>query len=259
MKNIALDITRCYRADLLKFKNSKVLLIALGAPLFLVGMFFVILLFKADKIIGTGDHGWMWMLTELTKMGLALFFPLFIILITSMISRIEFDANAWKQIYTLPINRGSIYTSKVLLTMTIVAVSIVAFGLFYMLFAGLLTLIYPSMFVFSSTIIPFLINVLLMSGITSLAWIGIQFWASYRWKNMILPLALGIVGFIAGFILFRWEHAAYVPFTYLLNTMDALKGESFSLFNKISYLSVGYSALFILIGYVELKLKKRFS
>jgi len=258
MKNIALDITRCYRADLLKFKNSKVLLIAIGAPLFLVLLFFTILLFKADKIIGTGDNGWMWMLKELTQMGLALFFPLFIILITSMISRIEFDANAWKQIYTLPINRGSIYASKVLMTITIVAVSLISFGLFYLLFASILMAVYPAMFVFSASIFGYLADVLLMSGITSLAWVGIQFWASYRWKNMVLPIALGIVGFIAGFILFRWEHAAYVPFTYLLNTMDALKGESFSLLNKISYLSVGYSALFILIGYVELKLKKRF-
>ncbi|MPQ48237.1 hypothetical protein GCQ56_14635 [Marinifilum sp. N1E240] len=259
MKNILLDISRSYRADLLKFKNSKVLFIALGAPLFLVALFFTILLFKANQIIGDADNGWIVMLNQLTKTGLALFFPLFIVLITSLISRIEYDANAWKQIYTLPLHRGAIYLSKVLMTSSIVLLSLISFGIFYYLFASILTFIYPEMFIYKPEVLSTLINVLLMSGITSIAWVGIQFWASYRWKNMVLPLALGIVGFVAGAILFRWEHATYVPFTHLLFASKALQTETFTLMNKVSYLSVAYGSLFLLIGYLELTFKKRFS
>jgi len=259
MKNTLIDISRSYRADLLKFKNSKVLFIALGAPLFLVALFFTILLFKANQIIGNADNGWIVMLNQLTNTGLSLFFPLFIILITSQISRVEYDANSWKQIYTLPLHRGSIYLSKILMTSSIVLLSLISFGIFYYIFGGILTLIYPELFVYKTEVLSTLVNVLLMSGITSFAWVGIQFWASYRWKNMVLPLALGIVGFVAGVILIKWEHAAYVPFTHLLFTAKALQTDTFSLLNKVSYLSMAYGFLFLLIGYLELKFKKRFS
>ncbi len=258
MKSIVVDLYRSYIADILKFKGSKVLFISVISPLFLVALFFTIFLFKTPNIVGESANGWNMFMGYASNSGLAFFFPLFIILITSMISRVEYDANAWKQIYALPIRRGVVYTSKIIMTITIVLLSLILFGVFFVIAGEILALIYPENYVETADLFSNITKLLIMSFVASLAWVGIQFWATYRWKNMVLPIAFGIVGFVVGAILIRWEFSIYVPFTYLLQAATSIKGETFNILGDYFWYSLAYSALFIIIGYVELKLKKRF-
>ena len=53
-----------------------------------------------------------------------------------------------------------------------------------------------------------------LSFVASLGIVGIQFWLSFRFKNFIVPLGIGMTLVIVGLIASRAPEAIYFPYAY---------------------------------------------
>jgi hypothetical protein len=87
---------------------------------------------------------------------------------------------------------------------------------------------------------------------------AIQYWLSLRFKNFIGPVGIGLALLVGSIIAmnYQWRHIYKYPYAFPSLSFDAIqKTGKVSAENHELY-SIGYFVLFILIGFVDLKLRK---
>ena len=108
------DYVRSFKSEWLKKKRS------LGSWLVVVGSLFTPAIIVASRLIHHGKLPGLYVSstfwTSLWKSAwesMAIFFlPMAAILVTSLITQIEYRSNAWKQVHALPLSTGVIFFSK---------------------------------------------------------------------------------------------------------------------------------------------------
>jgi len=183
--------------------------------------------------------------------GLTLFTPLFLILIIALLFNIEHRSNAWKHIFVLPIFKGNFYLGKYSFLFLLI-------GGYYLLFVGLiwcsgifLGYYKPELQFLSAapewcSILSFLIKFF----IGSLAIIAIHFWLSFRIKNLVANLGIGLAG-MAFAILFNGSagYNLYFPYSFpilMLNykANQAYFFETYHIFSMILFVIISIAAYF---------------
>jgi hypothetical protein len=98
------------------------------------------------------------------------------------------------------------------------------------------------------------IKMIFRAIVSILAMVGLQFWLSFRIKNFIIPLGIGMVLMITGLVLYKGEESIY--YTYSYNMLSLLpRGETMpnlSWFPTVSFWSLGYFLLFTILGYIDI-------
>lgn len=109
--------------------------------------------------------------------------PLIITIVLVMMARMEHSNNSWKQLFAMPVERGKVYFSKLLVGMGIVIYSLV------LLFIGMIVVAYslgiegvPVFWTAKQFGILFL---------SSFAIMGIIFYLSYRFTHFSVPMLVG--------------------------------------------------------------------
>lgn len=180
---------------------------------------------------------------------------MFIVLITSLIIQIEHKSSGIKYLFALPIPKWSIYYGKLWVVLISILSSYVYFYIAILLFGTLLGL-FNSDFGFLEFQPDHLkyLEMLLMSFVASLGVVGIQFWMSFRFKNFIVPLAVGMILVIVGLIVMQAPESIYFPYAY--NALSVYGGDKIGLTFGISTVTV-YSILCFLVtsilGYIDIK------
>ncbi|MGB3464214.1 MAG: ABC transporter permease [Cyclobacteriaceae bacterium] len=242
--------------ELLKLRNTFAFWLCIIGGSFIPVIYFIYYLVKFESLIPQdGTNPWDKFLTDQIMSAASLLIPLFIVLITSLIIQVEHKANGLKYLFAQPIPKWSVYFSK----LTVVFASIIAtYILFFamMLVVGLTVgAIHSELRLLEcSPIFDFPIKLLFRSFIASLGIVGIQFWLSFRFKNFIIPLGIGIVLVITGLIVFQAEEAQYFPYAYNRLSLFALASESdtFQWFPSFSALSLTYFLIFSVSGYIDI-------
>lgn len=118
-------------------------------------------------------------------------------LIASMISNIEHQTNAWKQLLALPVSKLQVFTGKFVLTTLLLFVSST------FLFIGIIIL---GIFLKFGTDIPFLslLKMAYYPYLAAMPFIALQIWLSVTMKNQAIPLVIGIVGTILSLMSYRF-------------------------------------------------------
>jgi hypothetical protein len=90
--------------------------------------------------------------------------------------------------------------------------------------------------------------------------VAIHYWLSIRWKSFILPIGIGLLGFIiAIFIIFfgqRYDLAAFLPYAYPLMAGAEFGTESIGLdrigwFLPVEFYSIAWFVAFSMFGFYE--------
>jgi len=255
--NILLNLKRTISADILKYKNTKAMVLAVGAPLLLVGIYFLAFFFKADKIVKEGTNGWETYFSYLIGLGLFFLYPLFLILLTALIHFIEHSANTWKQVYATSADRFSIYFSKVFMSLSFSFIAIVLFYLFTIGTGFLIELKYPDLFTFEASYAKIFLLINLKVFIACMAMSALQFWIAFKWKNIVVPFGVGIIGFVAAIILVNgWKYVKYYPYAFAYQIPHSVKPEGFEFWQLQVILGLGLAAFFYIAGYIELRTRK---
>jgi lantibiotic transport system permease protein len=181
--------------------------------------------------------------------------PLYTILVCTLLVQIEYRDKTWKQVFTSPQRMGDIFLAKFISLQGMIVLFLVSYTAFLGITAFATEMIDPERYDgnFDSYKI-WCMNAqvwILVLGISA-----IQFWLSLRFKNFIVPLAIGIAGwFMAAMMIFEFKTpvAEYYPYAFpLLNMMQGYKNHIVT----HQWYSIATAVVFLLIAFAEFRRRK---
>jgi lantibiotic transport system permease protein len=237
------------RAECLKMKNTLGIWTSLIFPFLVVFMNFMIYFNRPKMIQYPEVNPWLVISNNAVMMYSLLFLPIFIAIITFYVNYNEHKSNAWRQIYALPVPKGSVYVAKLFVSVAIVCTSMIFFySLNYfsmILLKTLLPAIPFARYAYDSIIAITFFKITL----ASLGIIAIQFVISIMSGNFIYPLGFGLVATFAGVFLIQWENIIYYPYSFPFRAAMGLTKHNYDIINQNTIFSIITAAVFITAGY----------
>lgn len=242
--NTALTLKRGISAEIYKFRGTFTLWFLILAPAFVPTINFIIFISKGEQIMANGGNAWQRLLSMSLDPANFLF-AFFVIIVALFVHNIEYTSNTWKLIYTQPLNRTTIYLSKLLVFFGMLFFSLILFGLFTVVCGYAIHFFKPDLGFAEAFDKSFIFLVCIKLFLATLGFASIHFMIGQIQKNLILPLGIGIAGIISFLILVQgWEYAIYHPYGYHMLSLQNWKAEGFSLWANMQpvYLSLGLAA-----------------
>jgi hypothetical protein len=187
-----------------------------------------------------------------SEMNSIAIFPLFIILLCTLLPQIEHKNNTWKQVLTSPKSKADVFFGKFLNVLLLMFTFYVANYLFTWAVAVAIHFILPNLNVLQHPLNNASIFVNIgNSFVTVLAICTIQFWIGLRSKNFLAPIAIGLVLWLTGTVLAMEYHSAvayYLPYSFHVFPVSASHKPAL---NQIAWTSVGYAISMLLLGFLD--------
>lgn len=256
--NAVIAMKKGLSAEIYKFRRTFTLWMLILAPGFIPAINLIIFWSKGHEIIKDGQNPWDLLIRFSIDPGNFLF-PFFVMIIALFVNNIEHSANTWKLIYTQPLTRSTVYLSKMKVYIVMILFSLMLFGLFSMGVGYAMQLIRPELG-FDQPFNPgLLFGACFKVFLCSLGYASIQFAISQKWKNLILPLGIGLAGFISFMILVQgWKYAPYHPYGYQILGLGGLNGEEPQLWADMKFVwrSLGVATVVFAMAGLDMNRKR---
>ncbi|WP_280771561.1 ABC transporter permease [Salipaludibacillus daqingensis] len=198
------------QSDLMKVKKM-VWLMMVAFPAGLIGLQAVNYSLRLDHLLGLHDDYWYFLLENVH-----IFWPTVLVLtltlIVSLFASVEHETHTWTTLFSLPVNNGKIYLSKLAIILTVLIGSSVLFVIFSLIlglalgFGSDLPLMAAS-------------QMSLYTYIAVLPFVFLQFWLSMGFTNQGVALTTGIAN--AVFIMYAVDLPTWLPWRWPL-LMDGI-------------------------------------
>jgi hypothetical protein len=182
--------------------------------------------------------------------------PIFLILVCTLLSQIEYKNNTWKQVLISPQSKGNVFLAKFINVQFLLVVFFITNLLLMFLCAVVLHFMDPSLDVLNQPLNGYKV---LMTRVNTyvavLAICTIQFWLGLKFRNFITPVAIGIACWFAGTILVMENigFAAYFPHSFhaygRFPKYDPLA-------NPIGWTSFAFAVLFLLVAFLDFRKRR---
>jgi lantibiotic transport system permease protein len=184
-------------SDFIKIKRKLIWFLIFLGPFGVVALEAVNFGLRYDYLTKVYEQNvWMGLIEEASYLAIPALM-LGLTLIASMISNIEHQTNAWKQLLALPVSKLQVFTGKFILTAillfvssTFLIVGVIALGIFLKFGVDI-----PMLPLLKMAYFPYL---------AAMPFIAVQIWLSITMKNQAIPLVIGIVGTILSLMSFRF-------------------------------------------------------
>jgi hypothetical protein len=249
-----------FRTELIKIKRSAALwVVILGAGFipFVIMLSYVLQPRQNMKRLARyNPNPWIHHMENIWQSFSVFLLPLFIILICSLITQIEYKNNTWKQVYASPQSFGTIYFSKLGTVILMILLLFLLFNLFTIGAAIVANLFYPAygFFDYSFSGVK-LLQLNLLTIIATLGIIGIQYFLSMRFKNFIIPVGIGMACLIVTMMAMGWKHIFKIPYAFPFLTLKYAHLKNGGLQNH-EWNAIGYFIVFTLIGWWDIVNRK---
>lgn len=242
--------------EVIKLKSTFAFWLTIISALIFPLLFFTFYLVKHTKMVpAIGNNPWEKFMMNQVQNSIPFLLPMFIVLITSLIIQVEHKSNGIKHLFSLPIPKWSVYFGKLSIVIFSIITTYIYFFLAILLFGVLLGMFHSDLgFLDFQPDYSKYIRMLAMSFIASLGIVGAQFWMSFRFKNFIVPLGIGMTLVIIGLIASQASESIYFPYSY--NVLSISLGDKMPLTFGISTVIVySISCFFItaILGYLDVK------
>jgi hypothetical protein len=240
---------KLFYTELIKLKNTFALWLTLAGALFVPVILFATYL--SDIKAFTPQNGadpWQDFLVR-TLNGCCFFSAGFILLIIGMVIHIEHKSNAWKHLFTLPVSKGRIYLGK----LTVILAMIACFSVLYLLcsvLSGFALGYFAPDLGFAACSLPWrhIFGFLSEFSIAILPAVLLHYWLSFRLKNLIISLGIGLGGLMIGLLLRSWKYVIYLPYAAPFQLLNYKEGNLPSQ-QGFYLLSAGYTVLLVLLSH----------
>jgi hypothetical protein len=183
--------------------------------------------------------------------------PMFVVLACTLLPQIEYKNTAWKQVLTSPQTKANVFIAKFLNIHLLILLFMVLSHLFIWVVVVAAHFILPDLNILQH---PFDLYPVLVDNANSyvciLAICSMQFWIGLRSKNFIVPVAIGIACWLVGTIMvFEYKSTAspYFPYSFhAISLSDVFK----SRLSQVEWTSVGYAAVFLVLGFLDFKRRR---
>jgi lantibiotic transport system permease protein len=252
-----MSLLASFRSELLKTtRTSSFYLALIGAA---AGPFTFLLnvLIDEDEIDPSKKDPLNNLFETLSEMNGTALFPLFVILICTLLAQIEYRNNTWKQLFASPQTRLNVYLAKFLNVHLLMIVFLLATHLFMFLTVVAINFIKPSLNLFKDPLngTAVLVNAV-NAYILLFAISAIQFWLGLRFRNFIIPIGIGLALWLSGTIMavqYKSDLVFYFPFSFPAFPVSAkLKSHV----TQGAWTSLGYAFLFFVVGFFDFRRRK---
>lgn len=218
---------RALISETLKLKRTLALGLAFLAPLS-IGFLLVVMFAQVGPPNKETGH-WEGLVQNGHVLWSLLMLPLFVTLQMGLLANLEHTNKAWKLLYAQPLPRWSVYAAKQIISLGLIALSMVVLVAVLFLSGRLLHLIDPA-FRFDQRF-PWE-KVGLATAVAFLAsWFIVAFhlWFSIRVPSFVASMAVGIVGTVAAVLVIESDkYGPYYPWTLAgTSAMNALNEKAF--------------------------------
>lgn len=239
------------QSEWLKTRKSAGAWLSLVGGLFIPIVFLIGLIYNHETLSGYGDEQNVWT-THFFQVwqGMVVFLlPMGIVLVTSLITQVEFRNNTWKQLHTTPQFYSTIFAAKLIVILGLTLQFFLYFNLGFILSGIIPSLLFEkslpdATFPFGQIIFDNL-KILL----TCLPVIAFQFLLSLRFKNFLVPIGVGLIFLVTTLIILgNWEYDYLSPFSYSPLTVMGSPEKMKEI--NIYWCSTIYFIVFTLISYL---------
>lgn len=184
------------------------------------------------------------------------FFPMFVILVCTLLPQIEYRNNTWKQVFASPQTKGNVFFAKFLNINGLILLFLIANLVFMCLVIVITHFSNPALNLLHQ---PFDAFKLLLrttnTYIMMLAMGTLQFWLGLRYRNFIIPIAVGLVLWITGMVFIFEESKIVDLFPYSFQVFPIVSKLQPKL-TQVAWSSVGYATLFLVLGFLDFKRRR---
>lgn len=242
--------------EVFKLKRTFAFWLTIISAFFIPAIYFVYYLLKYKTLIPANDiNPWDKFLNNQIISVSSLLIPLFIVLITSLIIQLEHKSSGIKLLFSLPISKWSIYYGKLTVVLGMILFTYVLFFIMMLCIGVIVGTVHKELNLLSyAPNYEQPIKLLFRSFTAILGILGIQFWLSFKMKNFIIPIGIGMVLVITGLIIFQAKESMYFPYAYSRLSLFSLGEELGNMiwFPKVSIYSIGYFLFFSIFGYLDI-------
>ena len=248
------------QTELLKAKSTaSSWLIIIGAAFIPTVYLLLFLLNPSETIKDMGSQPWAVYIMRTWEIFSFFVLPMYLILLCTLVTQIEFKNNTWKQVFASPQSFGNIFFSKFLTIHLMIFSFFLLFNILVFVVGIIAGLANPGFAFLENEIDWGIIWKLNAKAYLSILGISaIQYWLSLRFKNFVVPTGIGLAFLIGGLVAgaSRWSHVSKYPYAFTFLSMDSTQkpGRPFIEYHELN--SIGYFVLFVFLGFLEMKLRK---
>lgn len=255
-----------FQTELIKLKRSPTwYILVLGIVLAAAGVFLGHLL-DAHHTVKIGVDPWQrYFSASLAIFNLFIVVPYTVLLVSSVVF-VEQRADAWKYIYTQPYSRGRLYFTKWGTLLILYLFSIVMLLLGVVISAYVLNMYRPEYeFTYYTPDVWYLLEQMGHFFLASLGLISWQYWLSLRFRNILIPLGIGVFGFVFGIIISVTGQKLATLMPYALPMVvrdfdmfrnDHIQDSFITGLNNVEVHSIILAVIFLGLGYWQERKKK---
>ncbi|MCB0703985.1 MAG: ABC transporter permease [Saprospiraceae bacterium] len=247
-------LSRNIQAETYKLKRTPILWLSLIGGTMVAGVVFLVFYLNGANPPEAGVNPWKSFFNMSYTIASTLVLVPFIILVTSSLTQFEHSNSAWKQLYSFPISRGSVFFSKGITVFGLIALTYVVFMISIFPVAYLLSIYTPDYgFQDYAPVFGPLFKLFFHSFISILGVTAFQYWLCYRWKTFMAPIGIGMLGFIIGpLLLSKPKIAIFLPHCHPIWYVKGLDHAitRFGLTTPEVY-SLVFFVLFVALGYFQ--------
>ena len=242
------------RAEFMKIRRSAAFWLVIAGSAFLPALMFLMYTTRPDVFVKRlGKDPWMGHILQGFEGASFFLWPMLIIIVASLVTQIEFRNNTWKQVLASPLRIGDVYFTKFIVIQCMILSAYLLFNI-DMVLTALLTEVFHPAYAFVHNPVP-LRSMLQLDGKSYIAILGmttIQYCVSLRFKNFIASIGIGLALIIAGLMMIPWDKVVYFPYAYsaLSFIRNSATATDFKVL-KHEYWSLGYFAVFLMLGYLD--------
>ena len=240
------------------YKSRKTLAFwsALILPVVICGVIATGYFFNSNKMGDLpGEVQWVRYIGSIMGVMGTLLLPIFAVFVGYSVNNIEHRSEMWKSLFSLPLSKWSIYSSKYAFATLLIALCLGLFCGLLLASGTLLGWFRPQLNFgdFNATTLVFALHVKLFLSVMGI--LSVQFLLSLIWADFLKPMGVGFVGTILGIISANtgWEHAYFMPYAHpLLSIMGTRTKEKISeviIMSNETYVSLGVALMTFVLGY----------
>lgn len=184
-----------------------------------------------------------------------MFVELFIILASTLLMQTEYRANAWKQVITSPQSFASIYFSKFLVLQGLILMMLTTFNLFVIVFGAMLQVFRHENYLAFLSRWPDMLALMARTYVSTLGMSAFCYWMAVRFKNFIVPTAVGFCLYMIGpFVLFEFKGTFVHRYLFAMPILIVIEKYSDQ---ALVYqgISVCYAIVFLTGGFLDFLLR----
>jgi len=247
------------QAELLKTKRTASFWLTILCAAFIPMILFIALFTDGDAEKNLAKEPWTMFMNMGWQILTVFLLPAFIILVSTLITQLEIKNNTWKQVFASPQSFANIYFSKFLAIHIMIIFCYVLFNVL-MISSAVIANLFNDKYNFLSKNLEWgrLVQFNARTYVSILGISAIQYWLSLRFKNFIGPVGIGLALLVGSIVAmnFQWEHIHKYPYAFPSLSFDAIQKSGKGMAENHELYSIGYFGLFILIGFIDMKLRK---